>query len=564
MLSMTRKRAQSSSSSAIFLIILTVLMVLYILFLPPADRAELLGVGSGGGGVSGVPTTNHPPQFQTYDLLEEHIGHLEHRNNDERVHSIPSFRISTSSEGSSVKNTDSLYVRSSAFETFIENVTFRLDTQLTSDVKLSFNVGNVADGRLIVLLNGYQIINEDLAPQTNKFISLPRDLLQTYNTLTFGVSAPGWAFWRNNEYQLSSLQITGNIKDISGSESEQVFFLSDEEIDNLERATLKFFADCVPSNVGRLTIEVNSRLLFSSIPDCNAPTTLEFDETYLFRGENDITFKSEDGSYLITSLQVKTQLREPVYPLYYFDMDDAFFSNVIEDEEVCGKVDGICPVGCHEDLDKDCCFNDRNNFWCDIETQQLNDRCVSFVTETTCARCSAGYEDHRGDPAESCEMQCGDDTDDECPVGCSAFLDKDCCFASGENYWCDDVPFARPLSSVCKLGVEPDERNACPDKYYNEDRQRLAHVREDIYEQPDEELKSVYKVLLTLTFPNNDVKRAEILVNGQPFGLEAATLEREYDISNEVRSGTNSIEIVPRSSMDITSMNVRIEQSFRR
>ena len=52
--------------------------------------------------------------------------------------------------------------------------------------------------------------------------------------LTIGVSSPGWAFWQSNEYQLSTLQITGNVKDVSGAQATQNFILTEEEVEGLE------------------------------------------------------------------------------------------------------------------------------------------------------------------------------------------------------------------------------------------------------------------------------------------------------------------------------------------
>ena len=44
------KRGQAASGAAIVIIILAVLIILYVLFIPPQDRAELLGESTGGSG----------------------------------------------------------------------------------------------------------------------------------------------------------------------------------------------------------------------------------------------------------------------------------------------------------------------------------------------------------------------------------------------------------------------------------------------------------------------------------------------------------------------------------
>lgn len=552
--------APNANGSAILVILVTTLIVLYILFLPPADRAELLGEngGSSNGGSNGGADSdrNTPPSMV---LLAEQVGRIDYLANDKVDHPLPSFVINTRSDGSVIATTDSLYVKSSVFDTVIRNVTFKVEPELTRDTRLSFNVGDVADGRLIVLLNGERIVEEDVDAGSSFVVNLDDDDLMRYNTLTFGVDSPGWAFWVANEYQLRNVQVTGTIEDLSGAQSRQTFVLTEDEVDNMQRATLRFFADCQTGHVGRLKIVVNGRTVFSSLGDCGVLNTIELDERVLDWGENEIVFSTTDGAYLFSNVEVGIELEDPVYPIYYFDIDEDYFTdNTQRDEAVCGDIDGVCPVDCSADIDKDCCFElDEDNFWCDVETQQLGDRCVSFVTASTCARCDSGYEDDRGYAPDACEDLCGDDKDGKCPSGCSRFLDKDCCFDAGDTYWCDDVPDNRPLSSVCKFGVEPDERSYCESRYYDESGKRLSFT-EDEESDVDEELSSRYEVQLRLLFPNEELKRGTLLVNGRKLGLETRELEYDRDISDYVRSGTNSVQIEPSRTLDITSLRVAV------
>ena len=480
-------------------------------------------------------------------------------DNNEREHPISSFRLSTKVEGSILHETDSLYVKSSVFDSQIHNITFKVNTELTEDLKLSFNIPERPSGRLIMLVNGQQILSEEL-DESSKVVTLPVELLDRYNTLTIGVSSPGWAFWQYNEYTITNLQITGDVKDTTGSSSSQIFTLAEEEVDYIERALLKFYADCTPTSAGRLEIKLNGRRIFSGFGDCGVLNKIELDQRSLDWGENELSFSSEQGSYLFTNVEVKTYLEEAIYPIYYFDIDDAYFTTTKDDDDaLCGEVDGFCPYDCGSDIDKDCCFEESTtHYWCDFDTAQLGDRCVSFVTESTCSRCDSGYENYRGQPAEACEDTCGDDKDGECPVGCSKYVDKDCCFEESEDYyWCDDAPVNRPISAVCKAGVEPDERNDCPSKYFNDNGKRLTPAVE-YGEDDDSELSSRYKVLLNLDFPNDELKTATITVNGRDMGLQTRDIEYEKDISDYVRTDTNSIEIVPARSLDITQLEVKV------
>lgn len=549
----------NANGSAILIIIITTLIVLYILFLPPGDRAELLGESTGytGGSGSGNGGSAVAP-MPSMTLLEEQIGRISYINSDEREHPLPSFRIGTRTDGNVLKEVNSVYVKSSVFDSIIENISFRVDTELTSDLKLSFNVGKQAAGRLMIVLNGKQIMNDGLSPQTSQYLSLPVDQLQRYNMLTIGVSSPGWAFWSSNEYQLDTLQITGNVKDLSGAQARQTFILDEEELENLDRALLKFYADCEVSQAGLLKIQVNGRTVFSGYGDCGIINKVELDSRMLDWGENDLVFTTDNGNYLISNVEVITYLKEPVYPIYYFEVDERYFVTDSSNDAVCGEVDGTCPIGCSADADKDCCFNDGDNYWCDLETAQFGDRCVSYVTENTCSRCESGYEDDRGRAPEACEGLCGDDYDNDCPVGCSRYLDQDCCYEySDDAYWCDDYPVGKPLSATCKLGVEQDERSSCPSRYVSDNGKRLSFTEDE--DDPDE-LRSVYKVTVSMDFPTRDLKSATLIINGREFGLETYDIEWERDISKYVRPDTNSIQIEPGRAIDITDMNVVIEK----
>ncbi len=555
----------NANSSAVLIIVVTVLIILYILFLPPGDRAELLGEStssgsSGSGTSSGSGGTSTLPSMT---LLTEQVGKLSALTDTEREHVIPSFTISTTEASTSIKDVKSLYVKSSTFETIVKNVTFNVDRDLTKDLKFSFNIGDVADGRLMIVLNGEQIVNSYYDAKSSQYVVLPKDLIMQYNVLTIGVSSTGWAFWNANEYLLTDLAITGEVTDLSGSESDQMFTLSADEVNYLDRALLKFYADCTQRVVGKLRIKLNGETIFNSVADCGSPNSIELDKKTVQSGRNELSFLTEQGAYVVSDITVKTYLEEAIMPIYYFDMDERYFTSSgkdVADTAVCGEIDGYCPTDCGEDQDKDCCFEkNKNNFWCDTQPQYTGDRCVSYVTTNTCGRCLAGYEDKNGKIAQDCEETCGDDNDDYCPVGCAAYYDKDCCFEDDNNYWCDNAPVGLPLTAVCRAGIEYDERASCPSKYYNNDGDRLTPASTTTnYDDLDHAVKDGYVVKLYFDFPNREYHGATVLINGRETGFETTSISLEKDITAYVQADSNSIQIVPRKDMDITQMKVRV------
>lgn len=554
---------QSANGSAILIIIITVLIVLYILFLPPAERAELLGESTSSNSGSSGSTGGTETILASMTLFSENVGSLDYLDFEEREHTLSSFRISTQTSASTIKEVGSVYVKSSVFDSVIENITFSLDRDITENLKLTFNTGDSAYGRLIMVLNGEQIINDYYESRESEVVELPADILQRYNTLTIGVSSPGWAFWQTNEYSLNTLQIIGDITDLSGSESQQSYMVDDEELENLDRSILKFYADCASSTVGQITIKHNGDTVFRGLGDCGALNKIELDVYNTDVGENTIHFETTKGTYVVSDITVTNTFDEPLNPLYYFDLDERYFTTYVDDEPTCGEVDDYCPDDCSADEDKDCCFDNGDNYWCDYETDQFGDRCVTHVSESTCGRCESGYEDYKGRPAEDCEDQCGDDTDNYCPLGCSIYVDKDCCFEEdNDNYWCDDLPKGRSATAVCQSGVERDERNLCPEEYYDKDGDTLDHVSEySTIDDEETELKDNYRTYLYLTFPNSDRKTLVLLVNGRQIGVDTADTEYRKEITDYVVPDSNSIEIEPqRDNMEITNLKVVIRR----
>jgi len=69
---------------------------------------------------------------------------------------------------------------------------------------------------------------------------------------------------------------------------------------------------------------------------------------------------------------------------------------------MCGdNTDGVCPIGCSAQYDKDCCLaQSGNNYFCeDMPITGVADRCVSEVSPDMCHLCASGYKGSSGAPA---------------------------------------------------------------------------------------------------------------------------------------------------------------------
>jgi hypothetical protein len=305
-----KRKGQSANQAAIVIILIAVMIILYILFLPPEDRAALLGEDLEGQG------TGTGAQGRIV-LMSKTPGRVYPTGSNTVEHRIPSFLVYTSTNSDELKRSDSVYTRNSAFGSQTGEVIFFYDEATQEDLRLSFNVAS-ASGRLKVTLNGRQIFEGDVAQGSPNPITIPKEYLQEKNTLLFTVSSPGLIFWSSNEYMLESVVISGRVTDYSGSRSEQHFSLSDTEYEKLEKANFNFLPDCPPREDGRLEILMNGRPLYSTVPDCGIPATIEVSKEFLKPGDNTLVATTTQGQFLIDAPKISTFMKDVGQPVFYF------------------------------------------------------------------------------------------------------------------------------------------------------------------------------------------------------------------------------------------------------
>lgn len=546
----------SGSNAAFLILLITLIIVFYILFLPPGERAALLDDTP----VPGTPSTASGGYSHLVGSspLQTRVGAVDYVKDAEIIHELNSFTIYTSTDASVITSVPSLYVKNSAFDKQTQELPFTLDTQASDNVRLTFNA-LYPSGVLKVYLNSVLLFEGSLDHGSSVPLDIPRDLLKRTNLLYFSVSSPGFAFWRVNQYELQNVIVTGDITDDSNSFNVQKVYLAQSEYEHLEQATLQFYPDC-SGQVGRITILVNGERLFYGTPDCGIKNFVAMDKTILQEGENKIEFLSDSGSYIIDMVELESDLEDPEYPIYYFDLDEDLFTT-IDNSENCGDIDGVCPDNCEVYDDKDCCFDESSkNYWCDSKTDNPRDRCVNMVLASQGNNCPAGYEDRSGDPPEDLEGLCGDDTDDFCPANCDYRYDKDCCYDISGAFWCEDVPFTG-LDSTCTTIVTPAECDACPDGYRDEDNDRpncpTGSSSSSMLDEP--ELKSGVDIIFKVYFATQDYKKVDFIINGKTLPVDTYNMLVERNINSMVQEGANSVEIQPRRDVTISQLKVAIE-----
>ncbi|MBN2421843.1 hypothetical protein JXB41_01335 [Candidatus Woesearchaeota archaeon] len=318
--------AGPANQAALLVLVIGFAIILYILMLPPAERAELLDENTSSGGTSGV-------KDNITILLTKEPGTLDYLAKDEIEFSIPSFNLFTKTDAVILVDFDSVYIKKSLFNYEFRNISFNVkDMENIANFMLSFNAKKHT-GILKVILNGNIILNKEITRENPEPLRLPKEYLQKENTIEFQVSGPGMNFWQANEYILENIKITADLTDVSGQENRQSFLVSNQEKDLLEEgAELSFIADCNLNEVGPIEIFLNNREIYSGIPDCGQRMEIPpISRDRILEGENTLRFTSENGNYLLYSVKLKLELEEPIYPTYYFKLENNMLENLDDD-----------------------------------------------------------------------------------------------------------------------------------------------------------------------------------------------------------------------------------------
>jgi len=311
------KLAQSATQAGLVIILIAVLIIFYILFMSPEDRAKLLGEDNGDGSgttPSGVKST----------LFSQAPGRIYPLTANLAEHTIPSFMVFTVTNAGELKRTDSSYIKNSAFSDKTGELIFFYDAKTTNDVKLSFNVKKHS-GRIIIKLNNYELFDGEITESSPPPISLPTEYLQPKNTLTFSASEVGAAFWRVNEYELENVLVSAKITDYSGAFAEQHFSLSTNEYEYFDKAVFDFLPDCPPRDEGLVQILINSRVIYTSYPDCGVKSRIEISKELLKSGDNILVATTNGGAFLIDMPKIIVTLKEVPQPIFYFNVPNTLY-----------------------------------------------------------------------------------------------------------------------------------------------------------------------------------------------------------------------------------------------
>ncbi len=326
---MNNKKAQGTSATGAmgFVALIVGLIVLYIIFLPPDERAKLLGENES---IEDENEENTSVEAEENVLLLEYPGRIDYLKEKDYEHDIAAFSLYKTTNAEELETINPFIIRHGLFDDVKKEIPFKIkDLKNTENVLLSFTAKKNT-GILTIKLNDVNIFESEITTQNPKPIKLKENLKED-NLLEFSVSGTGAKFWSTNIYSLDDIRIVGDVADISRQESRNIFFVRESEKLNLEKAKLRFWPDCNPDDVGKLEIMVNYQDVLSSIPDCGTINMYTFSPAVLHKGDNNIVFKTDKGSYRIEQIKITTDLKGLSYPTYYFEINESTYDKINND-----------------------------------------------------------------------------------------------------------------------------------------------------------------------------------------------------------------------------------------
>ncbi|MFH0701748.1 MAG: hypothetical protein V2A62_04895 [Candidatus Woesearchaeota archaeon] len=318
------KRGQSAAGAALFLAIVAGLLIMFIVLMPPQERAELLGDKSSSSSISSSSGSG------ASNLLLTSPGKIDYLARRDMEHPLPVVQVFTQAQSEILAEKSLIYARKNLFGHEESIFKFEVnDLVNTKEVMLNFKVKEVS-GRLNILLNGETVFNAPVEADNSLTLNLPQNSLKESNELIFGVSSPGMAFWATNEVSIEEAKVVGQITNLEGQYSKQVFLVSETEKRNLEKVVLRFQPECKNGKVGKLRVALNNNEIYNSIPDCElALVPIEIAPNLIQENENSLVFQTERGSYVLSHVSITSKLKELDFPTYYFGLSHETYSDIV-------------------------------------------------------------------------------------------------------------------------------------------------------------------------------------------------------------------------------------------
>jgi hypothetical protein len=330
-MAITNKRGQGAAGAAVLLVIIAGLLIGFVILLPPSERAELLDEDYG----VDEPTTTDTDLDDAViekNLLTVSPGRIDFLGHKEVEHPLPNVNIYTRTESKVIDEKNIVYAKKGAFSGEASKFKFIVpDLKNSENFLLSFKVKEVK-GEVVITLNGEELFKSEVQDGDSLIVNIPPNLVQEENEMLFSASSIGVAFWATNVIDLENIQVVADVTSVEAQSSKNIFLVSDTEKRNLEKVILKFKPDCQFTEVGKLQVLINGNELYFAVPDCELTLIpIEFSPELVYQGENEIVFRTNEGTYILSHVLIESKLKEVEYPTYYFELSYEQYQNVIND-----------------------------------------------------------------------------------------------------------------------------------------------------------------------------------------------------------------------------------------
>ena len=308
------KKSQTSAGSiAVFVILLALFMVLYLLFLPPKDRANLLGENKTSEDTNG---NNGGTTASGNVLLTQSLGLLKPFEKETSTHEIDSVQLFLKDEPMTEDLATSISVSKSMFSTETKQLRFNIDDLTNLNKVTLFFLVTQAKGELIIELNNIEIFNGKASGLQD--VTLPLGVLKESNTLTFRVSSA--SFFSKNVYSLNNIKLRESFE-LTNTKELRSFVLTASETGD---ADLNFFVFCNSAPIGsRLRIFANDEEVFNNVISCiSTEKTVEINADDLKEGTNSLLFEIDKGDFLLNDIELKVKLEEGGGKTYKFSLTE--------------------------------------------------------------------------------------------------------------------------------------------------------------------------------------------------------------------------------------------------
>lgn len=310
------EKLQSGSPAAALIGIITLLFIFYILFLPPSERKELLGEEEGVEG--GVPGEL---------LLQVPVGRLSFVPRNQFDHPLPNIYLVETRNAQILAKENPFMIKKGWFSEAKKTFTFSIpDLENTENVMLSFQAPE-RRGTLVIMLNGALIFESTVSLQNPPPVTLSKSLLRESNTLEFSVKG---GFFSRKKFSFADVKVVGDITDVEKQKSTNTFSISQIEMDNFESGYLDYYPICEQKSVGTMTLELNGKIISSSVPACESLNRQELYLEDLRAGKNTVIFKITKGSYRIEQVRVRTLIKPVRAWVDFFDVKASLYNSVLD------------------------------------------------------------------------------------------------------------------------------------------------------------------------------------------------------------------------------------------